>query len=284
MSSIDKRDLESGGEGREEHGLRKTLTTVTLTPEQFESLYLQPRDARRHYPLSRTFGNPSAFGITAFLLGHMPLAMDLLNFRGATSASSVAMLGGFYACAGVGLYLASIMEWIIGNTFPCVVFGTFGGFWTSYAIINSPALGVAASFAPASAGSNGVTATMAGLQDPSFNVGLGMYFLCWGIVNTMYFIASFRTNIPFVIVFLTLSFAFEFIAAGYFHTASGNMAAAAMNFKVAGGFAFVTGLAGYWIAFSLILASVGFPYTIPLGDLSSRILLPRATANPEKEA
>lgn len=26
----------------------------------------------------------------------------------------------------LGLWIASIMEWVIGNTFPCVVFGTFG--------------------------------------------------------------------------------------------------------------------------------------------------------------
>lgn len=73
----------------------------------------------------------------------MPLAMDLLNFQGASAASSTGMLGvsnrvfdailgdidriqAFYGCAGIGLYLASIMEWSIGNTFPCVVFGTFG--------------------------------------------------------------------------------------------------------------------------------------------------------------
>lgn len=283
MSSIDKRDLENGADGAESHHLRKTLTTVTLSPEQFEMLYLQPRDARRSYPLARTFGNPTPLGISAFLLAHMPLAMDLLNFRGATSASSVAMLGGFYACAGIGLYLACIMEWVIGNTFPSVVFGSFGGFWISYGIINQPNMGIAASFAPASDASNGITATMAGLSSPSFNVGLGMYFLVWGILNAIYTIAAMRTNVPFVIVFLTLTFAFEFIAAGYFHTASGNMTMAAMDFKVAGGFAFVTGIAGFYIDFSLLLASVGYPFSIPLFDLSRRFMVPKETMA-EKQA
>jgi len=272
MSSIDKRDLENGSEG---HGIKKTLTTVTLTPEQFELLYLQPRDQNRQYPFAKTFGNPTPLGVTSFLLAHVPLSMDLLNFRGATAASSVAMLGGFYACAGIGLYLACIMEWIMGNTFPSVVFGTFGGFWISYAIINQPNMGIAASFAPASDASNGITATMAGQANPSFNVGIGMYFLVWGIICLFYFIASLRTNVPFVIVFLTLTFAFEFIAAAYFHTAQGNMTAATMEFKVAGGFAFVTGLAGFWIDFSLLLASVGYPFVIPLFDLSSRFMVPK---------
>jgi len=269
MSDFSKHDLERGSE---EHALRKTLTTVTLTPEQFEMLYLQPRDARRQYKLAQTVGNPTPLGVTSFLLAHLPLSMDLLGFRGASSGSGVAMLGGFYACAGIGLYLACIMEWIIGNTFPSVTFGTFGGFWISYAIINQPTMGIAASFAPASDASNGITATMAGLSNPSFNVGLGMYFLVWGIICLIYTACALRTNVPFFIVFFGLTFTFELIAAGYFHTAEGKMATAAMEFKVAGGFAFVVGLAGLWIDISLLLASVGYPFTVPLFDLSSRIM------------
>lgn len=271
MSDIDKLDYENGHS--ENHNARKTLTTVTLTPEQFEMMYLQPRIAGRQYSFEKTFGNPTPLGVSAFLLAHTPLSMDLMGFRGASAASGVAMLGSFYACAGIGLYLACIMEWIMGNTFPSVVFGTFGGFWISYGIINTPTQEIAASFAPASLNAtNGVTATLAGMQSPSFNVGLGMYFLVWGILCFVYFLAALRTNVPFVLVFLSLVFAFEMIAAGYFHSAQGNMAAAAMDFKVAGGFAFVTALAGFWIDFSLILASVGYPYTIPLIDLSSRFM------------
>ena len=58
-------------------------------------------------------------------------------------------------------------------------------------------MGIAASFAPASDASNGITATMAGLADPSFNVGLGMYFLVWGILNLFYTIAALRTYVTF---------------------------------------------------------------------------------------
>jgi succinate-acetate transporter protein len=282
MSDIDKLEYENGNGSH--HAAKRTLTTVTLSPEQFEQLYLQPQIAGRQYSLSKTFGNPTPLGVSSFLLAHTALSMDLMGFRGATAASSVAMLGGFYACAGIGLYLACIMEWIMGNTFPSVVFGTFGGFWLSYAIINTPTMQIAASFAPAADAGNGITATMAGSQSPSFNVGLGMYFLVWGIMCFLYFVASLRTNVPFVLVFLSLVFAFELIASAYFHTASGNTAAAAMEFKVAGGFAFITALAGFWINFSLILASVGFPFTIPLIDLSSRFLVPKNMRGDEKMA
>jgi len=255
--------------------MQRQLTTVTLTPAQFESLYLQPRDARITGGLANMVGNPTPLGVSAFLLAHMPLAMDLLNFQGATAASSTAMLGSFYACAGIGLYLACIMEWIIGNTFPSVVFGTFGGFWISYGVIIQPTFDLAQSFAPAADASNGITAAAAGAMTRQYNSGLGMYFAVWGILCVVYFVASLRTNIPFAIIFLSLIFAFEFISAAYFHTGQGRLSLASQEFKIGGGFAFVTALSGFYIDICLLLKAVGFPYVPPIGDLSTRLFVPR---------
>jgi len=225
--------------------------------------------------LASKVGNPTPLGVSSFLFAHVPLAMDLLNFQGATAASSVAMLGAFYGCAGIGLYIASIMEWTIGNTFPCVVFGTFGGFWISYGIAVQPTFALASSFAPASDASNGITAQIAGAATRQYNAGLGLYFMFWGIMCVIYFIAALRTNVPFAIVFLALVFAFEFIGAAYFHTGQGKLALAATEFRIGGGFAFVTGLSGIYIDISLLFAAVGMPVSIPLFDLSSWFLKPR---------
>jgi len=264
-SSHREHDLES-------NGIQRQLTTVTLSPQQFESLYLQPRLAGRTN-LVRQVANAAPLGVSSFLLAHMPLAMDLLGFQGADGDSGLATLGAFYACAGIGLYLASIMEWVVGNTFPMVVFGTFGGFWTSYAILIQPSFRVAAGFAPANVTDStfaGVTATAAGAATRSYNSGVGVYFVTWAILCFFYFIASLRTNVPFVIIFFTLTVAFSCIGAAHFHTGVGELSKAAMEFKVAGGFAFVTGLAGFWIDASLILAAVDFPIRIPVIDLSAR--------------
>ena len=46
-------DLESNG------GLKRTMTTVTLTQQQFEALYLQPQSASGRSSLVRRFGNAS---------------------------------------------------------------------------------------------------------------------------------------------------------------------------------------------------------------------------------
>ena len=67
------------------------------------------------------------------------------------------------------------------------------GFWISYGAIIQPTNQIAAAFAPASDASNGITAAAAGAATRGYNAGLGMYFLVWGIIVTIYFIASLRT-------------------------------------------------------------------------------------------
>ena len=49
----------------------------------------QGKDKSVYFDRRRT----SISGVSAFLLAHMPLAMDLLGFQGATSNSGNAMLG-----------------------------------------------------------------------------------------------------------------------------------------------------------------------------------------------
>jgi len=253
---------------------QRALTTVTLSPEQFEMLYLQPMEKRRQYPLATTFGNPTPLGLSSFLVALLPLAMDLLNFQGATVVSGTVMLGAYYGCAGIGMYLACIMEWIIGNTFPSVVFGIFGGFFISYGILVQPTMEIAASFAPPANSTNGLTASLAGASSPGYNLGLAMYFLVFGLLCFAFFICSFRTNAVFVFIFFCLTTIFELFAAGYFHSAKGNFTAAAKEFKVAGGFALTSGLCAFYVNFAVLLASVGCPY-LPLYDLSTRVLVPK---------
>lgn len=81
--------------------------------------------------------------------------------------------------------------------------GVLGGFWISYAAIVQPTFEIAGSFAPASDASNGITAAAAGAATVGYNSGLGMYFLVWGIMCAIYFVASLRTYVvPYI--FFTL--------------------------------------------------------------------------------
>lgn len=66
------------------------------------------------------------------------------------------------------LNIGGLMEWILGNTFPAIVFFTFGTFWLSFGGILSPSFSAFASYAPPEAKS-----PTEGLMTPGFNASLG---------------------------------------------------------------------------------------------------------------
>jgi succinate-acetate transporter protein len=53
--------------------------------------------------------------------------MDLMNWRGTGGAGvGSAGIGTYYFFGGLLMIMGSLLEWIVGNTFPFVVFGSFG--------------------------------------------------------------------------------------------------------------------------------------------------------------
>jgi len=61
------------------------------------------------------------------------------------------------------------------------------------------------------------------------------------------------------------------LAASYFAYGSGNLARGDRLQYVGAGFLFFTSLVGWYEFLSLVLRSVEFPITLPLGDLSTKI-------------
>lgn len=64
---------------------------------------------------------------------------------------------------------------VLGNTFPSMVFTTFGGYWIAYAISNDPAVGIAAAFSASGSAAEGAT-------NPAYNSGIAIYLVCWGVM------------------------------------------------------------------------------------------------------
>ncbi len=73
----------------------------------------------------------------------------------------------YYFQGGILMTLGALLEWILGNTFSAVVFGTFGTFWLSFAGTLSPSFAAFASYAPAG------EPAAAGLETPGFNASFG---------------------------------------------------------------------------------------------------------------
>ncbi|KAI5450818.1 hypothetical protein NCC49_002824 [Naganishia albida] len=235
--------------------------SIQLTPEQFEKLYLQPGGigAPRQEDFTKRFGNPTVLGLAVFLVTLTPLSCYFMGFMGSTTDSALTLMGTLYFSAGLGLYLAAVLEWLIGNTFPFVVFGAFGGFYLSFAYLIDPKNLVASSLAAAPV---------------QYNNGLSLWLIFWGILTFVFFVCSLRTNVVFVFLFLSLDFAFWMLAAAYAQVSRENVETASRLFKAGGAFAFVCCLCAWWIFIALMLASNNFPFTLPLGDLSG-FLAPR---------
>ncbi|KAL8716200.1 MAG: hypothetical protein Q9220_000105 [cf. Caloplaca sp. 1 TL-2023] len=258
----------------------RTAGSVNISPEMFEKLYLSPEN-RVKGELRKTFGNPTPIALVGFLLSLTPLSCDLMGWRGA-GGNGAASTGVFFFFGGVLMIIGSIGEWIIGNTFPFVVFGTFGAFWLSFGATLVPsfnAYGAYVTDPTVAATTMGNPGNPAGLQVPAFNASFAFFLVFMGMICFIFLICSLRTNIVFVTIFLTLVLAFACLAGAYFNLAlvyenATNMAAAtrASKLVVAGGACtFVTSLAGWYIFFAIMLASLDFPLQIPVGDLSTLI-------------
>lgn len=64
---------------------------------------------------------------------------------------------------------ANLSQWILGNTFPFVVFTSFGAFWLGYGATLQPFYNAYAAY------KDPTVATSTGLESVGFNVGLGEF-------------------------------------------------------------------------------------------------------------
>lgn len=129
-------------------------------------------------------------------------------------------------------------------------------------------------------------------------VDIGFFLIFMGVVSFIFFVCAFRTNVCFVVIFLTLVFTFALLTVAYWLLAedfTGNASTAndfvivschnvhirseeceiVDNYQAGGACAFVCCAAGWWILFAIVLESVDFPFQLPVGDLS-RLVKPRS--------
>ena len=159
------------------------------------------------------------------------------------------------------MILGSFLEFILGNTFPFVVFGSFGAFWLTFAATLTPFYNAAAAYQP----NDPATAA----TNPTFNSTFAFFQVYMGVLCFVYLIVALRTNIIFVMIFATLVAAFGCLSKVYFDGGKGIVNVTCT--KAAGGLTFVTCLLGWYLFFVQLLAAVDFPLNLPVGDLSGMI-------------
>ncbi|KAF2626449.1 hypothetical protein BU25DRAFT_99608 [Macroventuria anomochaeta] len=241
----------------------RTAGSISISPELFEKLYLSPKNEVKG-ELRKTFGNPTPLALIGFLLSLTPLSWTLMGWRGAGGSGS-ASIGWYFFAGGLLMVLGGLGEWILGNTFPFVVFTSFGAFWLGYGATLVPSYGAYGNYAdPTIQGSTG-------LESVGFNVGIAYFMISMAMLCLVYLVCSMRTNLVFFLIFFTLTPAFGLLAGTFLNLAQGNAATASKCQEAAGAFAFVTCLLGWYIFFAIMLASVDFPFSLPIVDLSGII-------------
>ncbi|KAF3345543.1 Calnexin-like protein [Verticillium dahliae VDG2] len=212
----------------------RTAGSISMSPELFEKLYLSPQNVVKG-DLRKTFGNPTP-------------------------------IGAYFFSGGLLMFLGGLLEWILGNTLPSVIFLTFSAFWLSFAATLVPDFNAYAAYAPADS-----TSVAEGLQTRGFNASFGFFMLAMLLLCLVYLVCSLGTNVAFFIIFLTLVLGFGLLTGAYWALAAdyaGNAAFASKLIKGAGACYFVTSLAGLWIFAAILMAVLEFPFQLPVGDLS----------------
>ena len=169
----------------------------------------------------------------------------ILEWKGTNSTSIVAASGTWYFFGGIAMNVAAICEFVLGNTFPFVVFMIYGTHWVNIAYTNDPWHPLAAAYTAAAGG-----AAETAVYKP-YTSAQGHYNVVMALVSFIFLLGSLRTNVPFVIVFFTLVFLFGLFAGaqyelGYNPTPEG-IAYANRLFQIAGGFGFVTAIMGWYV-------------------------------------
>jgi uncharacterized protein len=161
------------------------------------------------------------------------------------------------------MVLGSSLEFILGNTFPFVVFGSFGAFWLTYAATLTPYFNAAIAYDP--------THPAAAASNPVFAATFAYFPLYMALLCFIFLVCSLRTNVVFFGIFLLLVPAFGCLAGTFWKIAEGTPSAlstAVHAQHAAGGLYFAVALLGWYLFLVQLLASVDFPLNLPVGDLS----------------
>ncbi|KAF2091560.1 GPR1/FUN34/YaaH-class plasma membrane protein-like protein [Saccharata proteae CBS 121410] len=257
-------DGQLGGHVGSDEALRRIRTagSISISPELFEKIYLSPQNQVKG-ELRKTFGNPTPLALIGFLLSLSPLSCDLMGWRG-SGGSGAASIGVYFFFGGLLMILGGLGEFIIGNTFPFVVFCSFGAFWLGFAATLQPFYNAYGAYSTTGNAADG-------LATVGFRSSFAFFFLAMGLMCLIYLVCALRTNIVFVLIFLSLVVAFSLLAGAYWQFSNGNMALSNRLTVGAGATVFTTCAFGWWIFFAIMLAALDFPFQIPVGDLSTFI-------------
>ncbi|GFG18160.1 protein alcS [Aspergillus udagawae] len=251
-------------EKSDEH-LRRIQTAesvfLPISREAFEKLYLNPKSPTVSGDLRKKLGNPTPISLLGFLLASTPNACIVMGWRGA-GGNGAAIIPALIFFGGMVQIFGGIGEWIIGNTFSCALFFTYGTFWIVQGTTLMPFFATGTHYS--STGN-----FLEGQQTPMYNASIAFYFVALTVITFIYLICSIRTNVCLFSALFLLNITFGLFAGAFFSISVGNLHLAEKLQITGGAFNFALCIPIWWIFITQILEAVDFPISLPVGDLST---------------
>jgi uncharacterized protein len=183
-------------------------------------------------------GDPMALGLPCFIAGSVSLGLALVGVVPAADVGAAVPI--ILTATSIGLFLATIWSASLGQTAVASVFGIFGGFWLSYAVL---VLGLTHNWF-------GVTAT-------AVQATQELFLVAWLVIMVMLTLATLRLALAFTGVFALVDVALLLVFLGVNQTSTGLL-------KAGGYVALVFAALGVYLFFNTASQATGGP-ALPLG-------------------
>ncbi len=213
------------------------MTTVDATPGGTAST----QEAALVGPLA---GDPSILGLGSFIAGSAALGLSLVGVVPAEVLG--APLAIILAATALGLLMATVWCAILGQSAVAAVFGIFGTFWLSYAVL---VLGLDHNWFAIAA-----TAVLATVR---------LFLLTWLIIIVMLTVSTLRLPSAFTAVFALVDLALLLLLLGWEQTSAAGVPSAGL-IKAGGYVVLLFAAVGVYVFFSASQAGTGGK-ALPLG-------------------
>jgi succinate-acetate transporter protein len=133
-------------------------------------------------------GDPALLGLPTFIAGSVALGLALVGVVPAGTAGAALPI--ILASTSAGLFLATIWSAALGQSAVASVFGIFGGFWLSYAVLVL-----------------GLTHNWFGITPTAATATQELFLTTWLIVVVVLTLATLRLPLAFTVVFVLVDLA-----------------------------------------------------------------------------
>jgi hypothetical protein len=208
-------------------------------------------------------GDPSIFGLGSFIAGSVALGLGLVGVvpTGVLGAPLAIIL----AATALGLLMATVWCAILGQSAVAAVFGIFGTFWLSYAVLvlgldhgwfaitTAPPAGAPASVKVAVAAAN-LTATLNTVE---------LFLITWLVIIVMLTLSTLRLPSAFTAVFALVDLALLLLLLAFEESSAAGVPSSGL-LKTGGYVVLVFAAVGVYLFFSAAAAGTGGK-PLPLG-------------------